>query len=231
MNAFAGRPLVVDTKANLIRQRLAEAIINGELRPGDRIVLDEIARELGVSKIPLREALSSLEGAGLVVTTPHAGPRVAPLPRHEIRGVYQLREAVEPLAMRLALERDAARLADELREVDARMRAEIGNHGDDTTISALNAEFHLTIARATTFQTVVESVEGLLVKIRRYRAAGFASAWEGVLEEHEAIVDAVASGDVEHAVAAVHAHVHARGAGEAPDELEVVQEGGPRADA
>lgn len=220
MNAFVGRPLVVDTKATLIRQRLAEAIITGELRPGDRLVLDEIAREFGVSKIPLREALSGLEGAGLVVTTPHAGPRVAPLPRHEIHGVYRLREAVEPLAVRLALER-GGRLAVDLREINDRMRRSLGT-APDAEISSLNAEFHLAVARATTFATVVDSVDGLLVKIRRFRAAGFAATWDGVIEEHEAIVTAVESGDVEGAVEAMRAHVHAQGASEAPDELDAV---------
>lgn len=218
MNAFAGRPLVVDTKASLIRQRLAEAIMSGELRPGDRIVLDEIARELGVSKIPLREALSSLEGAGLVVTTPHSGPRVAPLPRHEIRGVYHLRESIEPLAMQLAV-LSGGRLADELRAINDRMRDAIG-HSSDAEISALNAEFHLAIARATTFETIVGSVEGLLVKIRRYRAAGFAATWEGAVAEHDQIVSAVEAGDRGRAIEAVRSHVHARSASEAPDELE-----------
>lgn len=221
MSTFAGRPLVVDTKASQIRQRLTDAIISGELRPGDRIVLDEIARELGVSKIPLREALSSLEGAGLVVTTPHAGPRVAPLPRHEIHGVYQLRAVVEPLAMRLALERDHD-LAGELSTINDRMRASLAT-ADDTELSAINAEFHLAVARATTFATVFESVDELLVKIRRFRALSQSSAdnWEGAIAEHDVIIAAVRDRDVDAAIEAMRAHVETRGAMEAPDELGV----------
>jgi DNA-binding GntR family transcriptional regulator len=223
MSTFAERPLVVDTKAAQIRQRLSDAIINGELLPGDRIVLDEIAREFGVSKIPLREALSSLEGAGLVVTTPHAGPRVAPLPTREVRGIYHLRESVEPLAMRLALERNAPDLGDRLRATNERMRLGLGRAGD-AEMSSLNSEFHLEIARASSYQSVIEMVDELLIKVRRYRAVvkGFAADWEHAIEEHDEIIAAVESGDPERAVASMRAHVHARGVTEAPDDSEPV---------
>ncbi|MCP1415742.1 GntR family transcriptional regulator [Paenarthrobacter sp. A20] len=221
MSTLGGRPLVVDTKATQIRHRLAEAIINGEFRPGDRIVLDEIARELGVSKIPLREALSSLEGAGLVVTTPHAGPRVAPLPRRELRGVYHLREEVESLAMRLAIPRmDAARIAT-LRELNEQMRRGIG-HADEAEMSALNSEFHLEIARATTFTSIADVVGELLTKVRRYRAviADFASDWEHAIAEHDEILAALEAGDADSAIGAARRHVRARGETDAPADAE-----------
>ncbi|WP_353816169.1 GntR family transcriptional regulator [Agromyces sp. SYSU T00266] len=211
MSSIGARPLVIDTKASQIRQRLSEAIINGELRPGDRIVLDELARELGVSKIPLREALSSLEGAGLVVTTPHAGPRVAPLPTHEIRGIYLVREQLEPLAARLAAEHANDELIDELHDLNDRMRRRAGR-ASDVEMSGLNSGFHLAIARATTFQTVVESVDELITKIRRYRsiAEGAPADWDGAIAEHEEIISALADADAERAAAAMRAHVHAR---------------------
>lgn len=218
MGAFRGGPLIVDTKAAQIRQRLSEAIINGELRPGDRIVLDEIARELGVSKIPLREALSSLEGAGLVVNTPHAGPRVAPLPTHELRGIYHLREEVEPLAMQLAAEHLDEDALSDLRELNEDMRRGLGRLSD-VEMGSLNSRFHLEIARATTFQTIVEVVDELLTKVRRYRAVieGFAADWEHAIAEHDEILSALAAGDAARAVATMRAHVHARAEIEAPE--------------
>ncbi|MFF2390578.1 GntR family transcriptional regulator [Agromyces sp. NPDC058104] len=208
---------MVDTKATQIRQRLADAIINGDLKPGDRIVLDEIARELGVSKIPLREALSSLEGAGLVVTAPHAGPRVAPLPTHELRGIYFLREEVETLAMKLAADRIGETQLGALRELNEQMRQGLGR-ASDAEMGALNSEFHLEIARASTFESVVDVVDELLTKVRRYRAViqGFSADWQHAIAEHHAIIAALEAGDAAGAVEAVRAHVHARGEIEAP---------------
>lgn len=209
---FENRPLVVDTKASQIRQRLTDAIVNGELQPGDRIVLDEIARELGVSKIPLREALSSLEGAGLVVIAPHAGPRVAPLPFHELRGIYHLRESVETLAMELALERLDSGVVDDLRDINATMQRRL-RRADVVELSDLNAEFHLAIAQASGYTTIVEVVTDLLTKVRRYRAIvpALAANWERAVVEHDELIDAIASGDRERAVAQMRAHVHNQG--------------------
>lgn len=220
MTSFAGGPLVVDTKASLARARLAEAIINGELQPGDRLVLDEIARELGVSKIPLREALSSLEGAGLVVTTPHTGPRVAPLPFHEVRGIYLLRERVETLGMQLAVEHVDDALISDLRGINESMRARLAAP-DVVAMSDLNAEFHLAIARASTYQTIVESVSELLTKVRRYRSVvgALAANWDRAVLEHDAIVAALASGDADAAVRSMRDHVHNQGALETADEI------------
>lgn len=220
MGAFRGGPLIVDTKAAQIRQRLSEAIINGELRPGDRIVLDEIARELGVSKIPLREALSSLEGAGLVVNTPHAGPRVAPLPTHELRGIYHLRESVETLGMRLALDGLDVNIVDQLRDINSAMRRGL-KRADVIELSDLNAEFHLAIAAASGFSTITEAVSDLLTKVRRYRAVvpALAANWEHAVAEHDQLIEAIASGDRESAIERMRSHVHNQGQLEAADTL------------
>ncbi|SIT89763.1 GntR family transcriptional regulator [Microbacterium sp. RU33B] len=218
--SFASHPLVVDTKANLVRQRLAEAIINGELRPGDRLVLDEIARDLGISKIPLREALSGLEAAGLVVTSPHAGPRVAPLPFHEIRGIYLLREQVETLGMQLAVTHIDDAVVEDLRQINEEMRTGL-RESDVVAMSDLNARFHLAIARASSYDTIVESVAELLIKVRRYRAVinGLAANWTRAVAEHDDIIDALASGDAARAIDTMRSHVHNQGQLEAAEEL------------
>jgi DNA-binding GntR family transcriptional regulator len=225
MASFTHSPLVVDTKAVQIRQRLAKAIIDGELLPGDRLVLDELAREMGVSKIPIREALSSLEGAGLVVTSAHSGPRVAPLPFHEIRGIYQLREQVESLAMRLALDHLDEAVITELRDINGEMRRGLPL-SDIVELSDLNAQFHLTIARTSSFDTIVESVADLLTKVRRYRAVmnGIAANWPQAVEEHDTIIDALvgtlAGGSPEVAIESIRSHVHTQGLLEALEAAE-----------
>ncbi|MDR2997863.1 MAG: GntR family transcriptional regulator [Microbacterium sp.] len=217
---FSAKPLVVDTKAAQIRQQLADAIVNGELQPGDRLVLDEIARQLGVSKIPLREALSSLEGAGLVVTTPHAGPRVAPLPFHEVRGIYLLRESVETLGMTLALDGLDADAVERLRDINEQMRRGL-RRPDVVALSDLNAEFHLAIAGASGYSSIVEVVGDLLIKVRRYRAVvpALAANWELAVAEHDQLIEAIESGDRDAAIEHMRAHVHNQGQLEAADAL------------
>lgn len=216
MASFTHSPLVVATKATQIRQRLARAIIDGELRPDDRLVLDELAREMGVSKIPIREALSSLEGSGLVVTSAHSGPRVAPLPFREIRGIYLLREEVESLAMRLALEHLDDAVIAELREINGAMRHGLASP-DVMQLSDLNAQFHLTIARASSFATIVESVAELLTKVRRYRAVinGMAANWPRAVDEHDGIIETLvqtlAGANPEAAIESIRSHVHTQG--------------------
>ncbi|ANJ27805.1 hypothetical protein ATC03_14890 [Agromyces aureus] len=225
MASFSHSPLMIDTKATQIRQRLARAIIDGELLPDDRLVLDELAREMGVSKIPIREALSSLEGAGLVVTSAHSGPRVAPLPFHEIRGIYLLREQVESLAMRLAIEHVDEQMIDELREINGAMRRGLASP-DVVELSDLNTKFHLTIARTSSFETIVESVGDLLTKVRRYRAVvnGMAANWPRAVEEHDgiiqALVDTLAGAGPDAAVESIRNHVHTQGMLEALEATE-----------
>lgn len=216
MMSFASQPVVVGTKASIVRDRLAEAIISGEFKPGDRLVLDELARELGISKIPLREALSSLEGAGLVVTSPHAGPRVAPLPLNEIRGVYLVREAIESMAMELAADTLTEDGVEQLAKLNDQMRVEY-DAGDLAALGELNAQFHLVIARATGYATIVESIEDLLIKVRRYRVLleGM-PAWPRAIEEHDIVIAALRAGDTDGAVAAMRAHVRHQGELEAP---------------
>lgn len=217
---FSPSPLVVESKASLVRQRLYEAIMSGELKPGDRLVLDDIARNLGVSKIPLREALSSLEGSGLVVQNMHTGPSVALLPFHELRGIYLLREEVETLAMRVALPLIKDSHIAELERLNNLMKAELSNL-ESPTMADLNTEFHLVIARATGYQTIAETVGDLLQKVRRYRAIAqrLAANWDEAVVEHDAIIAALKAGDSAAVLAQTHTHVRNQRQLEIADEL------------
>ena len=201
-------PIEVKTKVSLIRHRLETAIMGGALKPNDRLVVDEIAREFGVSKIPVREALSSLESSGLVVQVPHSGPRVAPLLLRELRAVYLLREEIETLIARLATESIGPSAIQAMREKNEQMRRGLES-GEVGMLSELNTEFHLIIAKATTYQSLVDAVGDSLRKVRRYRAVEtrLVTDWSTVVIEHEAVIDALNSGDPDIAGAAVRAHV------------------------
>ena len=97
----SGAKLLTDRVA----RRLRSAILNGEIKPGERIRQAELGKELGISRIPVREALQLLQAEGLVSLLPHAGARVPRLDLDELLEIYQMRESLEPLAMTLSVPR------------------------------------------------------------------------------------------------------------------------------
>jgi len=96
------------TKQEFVYRTLREAIIRCELPPGERLVIDDLARRLAVSAIPVREALQLLQSEGLAVNVPHVGATVAPISRESIVEVFTVMEGLEIVATRSAAQRAAA---------------------------------------------------------------------------------------------------------------------------
>ena len=93
------------TKQEYVHSWLRDAILDGTLRPGERVVIDDVARRLEVSAIPVREALQLLQSEGLVAIAPHVGATVAAVSADEIREVFAIMEALETVAGRAAADR------------------------------------------------------------------------------------------------------------------------------
>lgn len=184
------------SKADLVYRRLSTAILDGTMKPLARLNADEIARRLGVSKIPVREALQRLEIQGLVTQAQHAGASVSPLSENEIEGIRYARLALDPVVARLAAGRATPNLLADIRAVQDRMRRKIAR--DDTRgIDELNRNFHAAIARASGFDLLVDLVEVTLLRVRRYRSLVplTLEQWNTVVDEHDAIVHAIAAHD------------------------------------
>ncbi|PIE32602.1 hypothetical protein CSA56_14960 [candidate division KSB3 bacterium] len=90
------------SKKELVYAHLRTAILHGAFQPDERIVIDGLASQLGVSQIPIREALQQLQAEGFVVMEPHVGPRVAPIEASLIYEVFQLLESLEVISGRAA---------------------------------------------------------------------------------------------------------------------------------
>ncbi|MFJ3670688.1 GntR family transcriptional regulator [Streptomyces sp. NPDC090106] len=187
-------------------ETLRRRIIEAELQPGERLVERDLAAELEVSRIPLREALRLLEADGLVLLVPHRGALVAPFTPADVRDLFDVRESLESLAARLAAERsDRAaldRLAARLATARAATRA-----GDQDAIAAANAGFH---------RDIVELADNpLLLGLMRPMEAR--TQWLFRLtaqrdparqcSEHEQLYEAIAAGDADRAAAIAHEHV------------------------
>ena len=134
------------TKQQLAYTALREAIIRCELAPGERIVIDELARRFDVSIIPIREALRLLESEGLILSVAHTGTSVAPVSRELIIEVFALLEGLETVSARAAAAAaargDLAAIETLVRRMDRALAS-----GRPSTWAELNTEFHLAISR------------------------------------------------------------------------------------
>jgi DNA-binding GntR family transcriptional regulator len=198
------------TKSQRAYQRVREMVLSGELAPGSVINQAVLARELGVSTTPLREALRLLKQQGLVELDAHRDARVTPLDAAEARDLLELRQHLDPLAAGLAAQR---RTAEDL----GRMRAALGSLStsrSDASPAQLagHRRFHAAVYRASHNAVLVEALDGLWDKTDRYRRHALAAGrseeeLEQRAEEHRALLEAVSDRDAEAAATIMRAHI------------------------
>ena len=141
-----------------------------EMQPGDRLIIDDISRQLGVSHIPVREALHQLQSEGLVVNIPHTGATVAPISPNDVSEVFSLMEGLERIALRFAATRmtpeDLVLLRASVQEMD-----DAAANDDGERWGSLNSRFHREIARIADMQLLREFTDRTLDqwdRLRRY---------------------------------------------------------------
>lgn len=191
--------------ARTVTSSLRERILTGSLPPGTALPQRSLAAEFGVSRIPVRDALLTLEIEGWVKSSSREGAVVAPMSPDDLQELYELRLALEPgLAAHGTTGLGAGDLA-EMREWLALMRATT----DPLAWRRANDEFHALIYRRTGRPRTTALVEDLRQKIQRYlhlhlTVVGDA---ERLDHEHETILAAVARGDGDAVAAATHEHL------------------------
>jgi DNA-binding GntR family transcriptional regulator len=198
------------SKGEVVHQLLREAILTGEMRPGQRIVADALAAQLGVSKIPIREALNRLGAEGLVEATPHVGARVsAPPTVKELQDIYAVRATLEAMAGAVAAGAIGARGIARLRAIISREARLQATPLERTAYTRLNREFHATIFRATRNPVLERLCGELLDRSARYRASAGALQTQhpNLLREHRAIVESLERQDARRAAAVMRRHV------------------------
>ena len=188
---------------------LREAIATGALPEGEALVQDEIALALGVSRTPIREALRMLEAEGWVDFLPHRGAVVSTLSSDEIRQIFEIRFALESLALRqsvpLLVAADFDRLAGILRELDGET--------DAGAWLALHRRFHMGLyARANA--RLLGLIEDQYDAVERYLRIEFVAmnTADDDIAEHRAILAACRSGDIEGAIRLCEPHIVGGGA-------------------
>jgi DNA-binding GntR family transcriptional regulator len=152
------------TIQDIVAEALRDAIVTGRLRGGERLHQDEIASKLGVSRMPVREALRQLESEGLVVFTPHRRVSVAALSAQELREIYEIRSALEVLALDLAVPRLSIKEFDRLGAVLDQM----DRTSDPRRWVDLNRLFHRTLYRASGRARLCTLIDSLRDNVERY---------------------------------------------------------------
>ena len=204
--AALARPEALTARvAGLIRQ----AILSGELAPGERLSVPELARRLGVSRTPARESLLLLEREGLVVPRSSAGMAVIAGGREEILDLLDIREGLEIMTARRAAERIDEPAIARLNAIMADHRAVL-DQGDLTRHVELDAAFHAAIRDAAGNARLARQLAQIELQLRVLNSRlSRAEGWSGraVLRDHGAIADAVAAKDAEAAERHMRAHI------------------------
>lgn len=170
---------------------LREAILGGEIAPGERIRQEDVAERFGASRLPVREALRMLEAEGLTEHEPHKGARVPKLSMHEVDVIYQMRERLEPLALTESIPHLGPDEIERLEEVQARIEADT----DMGSFLALDREFHLLTYTGCRIDQLTSMVTRLWNSTQHYRRefvrlSGPGRMWV-VHAEHRLLLDAI----------------------------------------
>jgi DNA-binding GntR family transcriptional regulator len=197
------------TKREYVYRALRAAIMRCELAPGQRLNIQSIARELGVSPIPVREALQTLQSEGLVETIPHVGSVVARIREDSVAEIFAVLEGLEATAARVAIERadsgELAVLKELLREIDGTLES-----GEYERWGELNAWLHVGLARVTGMPMLEEMTEKVFDRWRRVQRCFFGELpLQRIVrsqEEHHQILAAIRNRDVERAEDLVRQH-------------------------
>jgi DNA-binding GntR family transcriptional regulator len=197
------------TKQEFVYRTLREAIMHCDLRPGERLVIDDLARQLDVSIIPVREALQLLQSETLVVNVPYVGATVAPLSRESIIDVFSVLEGLETVATRLASERARPADLEPVGRIVAQMDAALAA-GQSAEWADLNTQFHLAVSALPGLDMLRDLTARTFDRWDRLRRFYF----NGVLvhriaqaqEEHRAMFEAMRARDVPQLEVLVRGH-------------------------
>ena len=198
---------MADVGSSRVAAYLREAILGGDLRPGDRIRQEEIAARLGASRLPVREALRMLEAEGLTEHEPHKGARVPRLTQHEVDVIYRMRERLEPLALVESLPQLGASDHEQLEEVQRR----IEDNEDLEKFLDLDRDFHMLTYSGCAIEPLNQNIARLWNSTQHYRRAYVALGGRNrmwvVNAEHRLILDAVVRRDPTDAERYLEGHI------------------------
>lgn len=191
--------------AEVVAERVAERVMNGDFMPGEKISEARIAGDVGVSRSPVREALHQLAREGLVVIRPRIGTFVAPISPEEANNFYDCRLLLESECTRLAAPLVTERQIDELREILEQMRADVREDRVRDYLGHVTS-FHELIQSACPNETLVDLIRSIWRRAMRFRTVSISIQGRSArsLDLHEELWETLRKRDAEAAVRVVH---------------------------
>lgn len=193
-----------------VYERILADLMSLQIPPGSRISVDSLARQLRVSQTPIREALSMLEGNGLVLKTRFVGYCAAPkLSREQFENLYELRLLLEPYGARQAATQMNAEARVQLKRLAASMESLQRDELEATygRFARLDAEFHALVASGSGNPLIAESLERLHTHLHIFRLRFHSQVTSEAIVEHARIVEAVLSENGSAAENAMRDHI------------------------
>lgn len=193
---------------DVVFNTLRNAILTGELSPGERLMEIKLADKLGVSRTPIREAIRKLELEGLVVNTPRKGAEVANISAEDLRDVLEVRRSLEVLAIRLACDKMTEETLELLHENIDAFKHSI-NAKATSDIASVDVSFHDIIYKSTGNNRLIQILNNISEQMYRYRFEYIKNkeAWNRLVEEHMNIYEAIKNRDKDLAVKSILLHI------------------------
>jgi DNA-binding GntR family transcriptional regulator len=211
LNGRENIPVKLDTYKPLrdvVFETMREAILKQVLKPGERLMEVRLAKEMGVSRTPVREAIKKLEMEGFVVLAPRKGAYVAELSPDDVREIYEIRAGLEVLACGLAAERATVEQIKEMERFIYRATEQLDS-GNVTSTVRSDMGFHELIYLATCNERLITILYNISEQVFRIRAASILlpGRKKESLEEHRKIMEAISSRNIDLARRLAQEHI------------------------
>ena len=198
------------TKSDYAYTRLREGVLSGEFAPGTVLNQAGLAKTIGISTTPLREALRRLKSEGLVELDAHRDARVSPLTAEEARDLLEVRRSLDPLAVGLAAERRSKEDIRAMRQAAIGLEPLAANPTVDDLVA--HRAFHTALYVASHNEVLISTLDALWDKADRYRRLGLEvirsqEERDQKAREHAELLDAVLRGDSEGATRVMRQHI------------------------
>jgi DNA-binding GntR family transcriptional regulator len=189
------------TKIDIVSDRIRESILDGTLKPRERIQINSVAEALGFSIIPVREGIRRLEVEGFLEIRPHKGVYVREPNIHELADIFEVRILLECRAARLALEKMTRSDLEELKTVHAAMERLTEELGRASILKyfSLNRKFHGMLYKCSGNPFLCKTIDGIAINIEPHllRYISSPASRKNAQENHEEMLKACEQGDVE----------------------------------
>ncbi len=193
---------------DVVFNTLREAILRGDLVPGERLMELQLASKLGVSRTPIREAIRMLEQEGLAITIPRKGAIVAGMTEKDMQDVLEIREALEELSVQVACDKITDEQITVLRETMENFKESLKS-GDIKRMAEADVEFHNVIYQATDNPKLISMLSNLQEQMYRYRVEYLKNPdnHDQLLQEHEAIYKGILEKDKDGVTQMIRRHI------------------------